>query len=158
MYKVSFLGNNITGGNDMENNINTLDELNKGCWMGMTALDYILEKVDEFSFKELLEKQYKEYQELSNRIDELHREYTDDDLHEASVMEKMMTWYGIQKDTILDDSVSKLADLLINGTNMGIIEGRKLLNNKTMDKKVHKVCSEYIKVQEKYIEKLKKFL
>ena len=73
-------------------------------------------------------------------------------------MEKMMTWYGIQKDTILDDSVSKLADLLINGTNMGIIEGRKLLNNKTMDKKVHKICSEYVKVQEKYIEKLKKFL
>ena len=69
-----------------------------------------------------------------------------------------MTWYGIQKDTILDDSVSKLADLLINGTNMGIIEGRKLLNNKTMDKKVHKLCNEYVKVQEKYIEKLKKFL
>ena len=63
----------------MENNINTLDELNKGCCMGMTALDYILEKVDEFEFKELLEKQYKEYQELSNRIDELYREYTNDD-------------------------------------------------------------------------------
>ncbi len=142
----------------MENNINTLDELNKGCCMGMTALDYILEKVDEFSFRELLEKQYKEYQELSNRIDELYREYTNDEIHETTAMEKMMTWYGIQKDTILDNSVSKLADLLINGTNMGIIEGRKLLNNKTMDKKVHKICGEYVKVQEKYIEKLKDFL
>lgn len=142
----------------MENNINTLDELNKGCCMGMTALDYILEKVSEYDFKELLENQYKEYQELSNRIDELYREYTNEQIHETSIVEKMMTWYGIQKDTILDDSVSKLADLLINGTNMGIIEGRKLLNNKTMDKKVHKLCSEYVKVQEKYIEKLKKFL
>jgi len=152
----------------MENNINTLDELNKGCYMGMTALDFIIEKVDEFSFKELIErkvmfkelieKQYKEYMELSNRIDELYREYTDEAIHEASVMDKVMTWYGIQKDTILDDSVSKIADLLINGTNMGIIEGRKLLNNKTMDKKVHKLCSEYVKVQEKYIERLKKFL
>jgi len=142
----------------MENNINTLDELNKGCYMGMTALDFIIEKVDEFSFKELIEKQYKEYMELSNRIDELYREYTDEAIHEASVMDKVMPWYGIQKDTILDDSVSKIADLLINGTNMGIIEGRKLLNNKTMDKKVHKLCSEYVKVQEKYIERLKKFL
>lgn len=142
----------------MENNINTLDELNKGCCMGMTALDYILEKVDEFEFKELLEKQYKEYDDISGRINELYREYTNDEIHETSAMEKVMTWYGIQKDTILDDSVSKLADLLINGTNMGIIEGRKLLNNKTMDKKVHKLCSEYIKMQEKYIEKLKEFL
>lgn len=142
----------------MENNINTLDELNKGCCMGMVALDYIMEKVEEFDFRDLLEKQYKEYQELSNRIDELHREYTEDEIHETSMMEKAMTWYGIQKDTILDDSVSKIADLLINGTNMGIIEGRKLLNNKTMDKKVHKICSEYVKMQEKYIEKLKEFL
>ena len=41
---------------------------------------------------------------------------------------------------------------------MGIIEGKKILNNKTLDKKVHKICSEYIKMQEAYIEKLKKYL
>ena len=57
-----------------------------------------------------------------------------------------------------DDSTSKLADLLINGTNMGIIEGRKLLNNKIMDKKVKKICEEYIKFQERYLEKLKEFV
>ena len=74
------------------------------------------------------------------------------------MMEKAMTWYGIQKDTFLDDSTSKLADLLINGTNMGIIEGRKLLNNKIMDKKVKKICEEYIKFQERYLEKLKEFV
>ena len=48
--------------------------------------------------------------------------------------------------------------MLINGTNMVIIEGRKLLNNKKMDKKVHKICEKYIKVQEKYVEKLKNYL
>lgn len=142
----------------MENDVNTLDELNKGCCMGMVALDYIQDKVDEYKFKELLEKQYKEYQDLSNRIDDLYRQYSDDDIHETSMMEKAMTWYGIQKDTLLDNSVSKIADLLIKGTNMGIIEGRKLLNNKTMEKDVHKLCEEYVKMQEKYIERLKKFL
>ena len=142
----------------MDNNINTLDELNKGCCMGIDALDFILSKVEEDKFKELLDKQLTEYQELSNKINELYREYTSSDIHETNLMEKAMTWYGIQKDTIMDNSVSKLADLLINGTNMGIIEGRKLLNNKTMDKKVHKICSKYVDMQEKYIEKLKEFL
>ena len=69
-----------------------------------------------------------------------------------------MTWYGIQKDTILDSGVSNLADLLIRGTTMGVIEGRKILNNKKMDKSVHKICSDYVKMQEDYIEKLKKCL
>lgn len=142
----------------MENNINVLDELNKGCCMGMDALDFIIPKVSEDTFKDLLEKQRLEYQDLSNRIDDLYRGYTEKDIHETNKMEKVMTWYGIQKDTVLDGSVSKLADLLIKGTDMGIIEGRRLLNNKTMDKKVHHICSEYVKMQEKYIEKLKDFL
>lgn len=142
----------------MENNINILDELNKGCCMGMDALDLIIPKVEENTFKDLLEKQRLEYQDLSNRIDDIYRTYTDKDIHETKKIEKIMTWYGIEKDTILDNSVSKLADLLIKGTNMGIIEGKRLLNNKTMDKKVHKICNEYVNMQEAYLEKLKEFL
>ena len=142
----------------MDNNINTLDELNKGCSMGIDAINYILSKVKEEKFSNLLEEQLKAYQDLSKKIDDLYHDYTTSDLHKTTVIEKAMTWYGIQMDTMMDNSVSKMADLLIRGTNMGIIEGKKLLNNKTMDKKVHKVCSEFIDVQEKYIEKLKSFL
>ena len=91
-------------------------------------------------------------------LDELYRTKSNKDVHEAGTMTKLMTWYGIQKDTILDNSTSKIADILINGTNMGIIEGRKLLNNKAMDKKTKKLVTEYIKMQERYIEKLKKYL
>jgi hypothetical protein len=142
----------------MNNNMNVLDEINKGCFMGIDALDIVIKKVEDPDFKKLLESQHEEYVELTNRIDELYRVYSDKEAHETDMMTKAMTWYGIQKDTILDDSVSKLADLLINGTNMGIIEGRKLINNKKMDKKVHKLCCDYTKMQENYIDKLKKFL
>jgi hypothetical protein len=45
-------------------------------------------------------------------------------------MNKVMTWYGIEMKTMFDKSNSKIAELLLQGTNMGIIEGRKLLNNK----------------------------
>ena len=57
-----------------------------------------------------------------------------------------------------DTSISKLSDLLINGTTMGIIEGRKILNHKKMDDSIHKICDRYVKFQEKYVEKLKKYL
>ena len=142
----------------MNNNMNVLDEINKGCFMGIDALDIVIKKVSDTSFKEVLEKQYEEYVSLTNRIDELYKEYSDKEAHETNMITKAMTWYGIEKDTMMDDSISKLADLLINGTNIGIIEGRKLLNNKKMDKKVHKLCCDYTKMQENYIEKLKKFL
>ena len=142
----------------MDNNINTLDELNKGCSMGIDALNIILDKTKEGKFKDLLNEQLIEYQDLSSRIFNLYKDYTSSEIHSTNMMTKMMTWYGIQKDTMIDDSISNLADLLIRGTNMGIVEGKKILNNKTLDKKVHKICKEYINMQEAYIEKLKKFL
>ena len=57
-----------------------------------------------------------------------------------------------------DDNESKIAELFIKGTNMGIIEGRKLLNNKDNDKKTHDLIQEYVDFQEEYVEKLKEFL
>lgn len=142
----------------MDNDKEVLEKLNKGCSMGMEAITTILEKVDDYDFRDLLEKEYQEYMDFSNRIDELYRDISDDNLKDIGIMPKMMSWYSIQKDTILDSSNSKLADLLVNGTNMGIIEGRKLINNKKLDKKVHKLCCNFVKMQEKYIEKLKKYL
>ena len=126
--------------------------------MGVDALNVILSKVDDNKFKDLLEKQKIEYKDLSDKISDLYEEYSDQEISHTNIMEKAMTWYGIEKDTITDSSISNLADLLIRGTNMGIIEGKKLLNNKTMDKKVHKICSEYVKMQELYLDKLKEYL
>ncbi len=142
----------------MDNNINVLDELYKGCSMGIDALNFIIPKTKEKRFQDLLEKQLTEYKDLADRIDILYKDYTSSDIHETNVVEKARTWYGVQMDTFLDTSVSKLADLLIQGTNMGIVEGKKILNHKTMDKKVHKICSEYVKMQEAYLNKLKEYL
>ena len=143
---------------NMDNNINILDELNKGCCMGIDSLNLIIPKIDESKFRNLLEKQLIEYKDLSTRITDLYKEYTDTDIHETNLMTKAMTWYGIEMDTMMDKSISNVADMFIKGTNMGIIEGKRLLNNKTMDKKVHKICKEYIKVQEAYLDKLKEYL
>ena len=141
-----------------ENNIKVLDEVNKGCAMGMDALKDILEKAEGKKFKETLEKHYEKYDKLSEKIRDLYDEYCESGPDETSKMEKTMTWYGIQMRTITDSSTSKLAELLMQGTNMGIIEGRKILNHKDVDKKVNNIVDEFVKMQEKNVEELKEFL
>ena len=69
-----------------------------------------------------------------------------------------MTWYGIEMKTMMDDTTSKLAELLMQGTNMGIIEGRRLLNNNDCDPEVRDILQEYVEMQEAAVENLKKFL
>ena len=69
-----------------------------------------------------------------------------------------MTWYGIEMKTFMDDSTSKIAELLLQGTNMGIIEGRRLLNHKGTPDEIHELVQEYVDMQEDAVEKLKTFL
>lgn len=69
-----------------------------------------------------------------------------------------MTFYGIEIQTLTDKSDSKIAELLLQGTNMGIIEGIKLLNNKEISKEVKDLIQEFVNMQENTIEYLKKYL
>lgn len=141
-----------------ENEINVLDELNKGACMGMDAIHFILDKVEDENFSQILNTQYRQYQEISNKICELYPEYSEKEPHETNSMNKAMTWYGIEMKTLTDKSNSKIAEILLQGTNMGIIEGRKLLNHKNTNDRVHSLVQTYVDMQEEAVEKLKQFL
>ena len=138
--------------------VDVLDELNKGACMGRDAIHFILDKVEDEDLKEELTVQYEKYKEISDKIRKLYPEYSEDEPHKTNAMNKMMTWYGIEMRTMNGDSTSKIAELLLEGTNMGIIEGRKLLNHKDTDKEVEKLIKEYVDMQEDAVEILKTFL
>ena len=143
----------------MKENINTLDELNKGACMGMDAIHFILDKVENEEFKESMEIQYNKYKDIYRRINKVYSKYNSEDTpHETNLMNKAMTWYGIEMKTLTDHSDSKIAELLLQGTNMGIIEGRKLLNNKEVDNEINSLIEEYVTMQEDSVENLKKYL
>ena len=141
-----------------ENNINILDELSKGCCMGSDAVKIILPKIDGKEFKEVASNLLEEYEDFLEKINKVYDKYSEKEPHETTPMNKAMTWYGIQMRTINDSSASKLAELLVQGLNMGIIEGKKLLNNKDGDKKVLNLIKEYVDMQERYVEEIKEFL
>ena len=141
-----------------KNEINVLDELNKGACMGKDAIHFILDKVEDDALKQELNRQYEKYNEISSRIEEIYPKYNDDKPHETSAMNKAMTWSGIEMKTLMDDSTSKIAELLLQGTNMGIIEGRRLLNHKGTNEEINSLVQEYVDMQEDAVEKLKAFL
>lgn len=141
-------------------NVKVLDEMNKGTTMGMNAIHYVSDKVGDDRFKKVLDVEYGKYKEISDRIENVYTQYTTEkEPHETSKMEKMMTWYGINMRTMTDQSNSKISELLMQGTNMGIIEGRRLLNNNpSMDTEVRQILNDFVVMQEDSVETLKKYL
>ena len=131
-------------------NLNVLDEINKGATMGMDAISFISQKVEDNQFKNILKTEYNKYKDISARVNKLYNNFaTNKEPHETNTMNKMMTWYGIQMKTMTDDTTSKLSELLMQGTNMGIIEGRRLINqNANVSSDVKNILHDFVTMQE----------
>ncbi len=144
----------------MENNENlkVLKELHTGAQMGIKAISYVSEKVEDDNFKKELSTQYNQYEDILNKVTDLYNEYGEVPTS-SNVKNDVMTWMGVQMNTINDKSTSKISEMLIQGTVMGIIEGRKILNhNPNVETNIKNTLNEFVQMQENSVTKLKEYL
>ena len=135
-----------------------LNEINKGIKMGMDSISTVSEKVQDDDLKKELKFQYDKYNEILNKVNDELDNYNDFP-KELNPMQKAMGWMSVQLNTIEDKSNSKISEIMLQGTNMGIIEGVKLLNhNPDTDENVKNILTEFIQFQENSVEQLKKYL
>lgn len=138
--------------------IEILKEINKDAKMGIDSITLVNEKVQDKKFRKLLDSQHNEYQNIFDRTQEL---LVQENEHKKDVpsMQKAMAWTGIQMNTMNDKSNSKLSELLIQGNDMGVIKGTKLLNESSFTTpEIENLLSDFVRLQEKNIDDLKKFL
>lgn len=135
-----------------------LNEIHKGVTMGMSSLEDVSKKASDSNFKDELTTQFTTYQTTLNKVNNEFAnigEIPDD----TPLNQKVMGWTGIQMNTITDTSNSKLSEILIQGYDMGVIKGFKLLNqNPEAGQNVKDILNGFIRLQENNINRLKKFL
>ncbi len=143
----------------MENNTQyILNEVNKGIKMGMDSISTISEKVQSQDLKNDLKFQYDKYNEILNQVNNELSKFGEFP-KELNPMQKAMGWMSIEWNTMNDKSDSKISEMMLQGTNMGIIEGVKLLNNNPdAPKQTKNILNDFIKFQENTVEQLKKYL
>ena len=138
--------------------IEILKEISKDSKMGMDSINMVGEKVQDEKFHKLLDEQHNEYQNIFDRTQEILKQHGET-IEDVPAMQKMMGWMGIQMNTINDKSNSQLSELLIQGNDMGIIKGHKLLNNNEFTTpEIENLLSDFVRLQEKNIDDLKKWL
>lgn len=139
-------------------NIEILNEVHKGAKMGMESIGTIADKTEDVNFKKVLTSQYKEYKKIYDNSEILLAKH-DGTPEDIPPMQNVMTWIGIQMNTLTDTSNNKLADLMIQGINMGIIKGNEILNHeKDMPNETKKLVTDYVALQERNLDEMKKWL
>ena len=142
----------------MDKNVEALKEIYKGVTMGMDSIEYLQDKTQTDELSNYLKHEYSMYNNVLDKVKDAFSNY-DVKPNDNSFATKAMLWYGIQTNTIKDKSDSKISELLMQGTNMGIIEGRRILNaHDDLDTDVKKLINDFVSYQEESVEKLKKFL
>ena len=143
---------------DNNPNLKVLKELHKGAQMGINALSYVSDKVTDDEFKRELSTQYNQYEDILTRVTDLYNDYGEVPAN-SNFKDDMMTWMGVQMNTINDKTPSKLSELLIQGNTMGIIEGRRLINNNpAVEASIKQTLNDFVTLQENTVTKLKEYL
>lgn len=142
----------------MDNPQYILNEINKGIKMGMDSISNITDKVQDSELKDLLLFEYDRYNSILNRVNSELKNY-DDIPKEVPPMQKVMGYMDVEFSTLTDKSNSKIAEMMLKGTNMGIIEGIRLKNrNPEMAPTIKNILDDFIAFQENNVEDLKKYL
>lgn len=139
-----------------------LEKLYKSVKMGADTIVSLLPKIDaeDAKFKSDLTMQMSGYESFATRINSLLREDGEDG-KEDSMMSKMSAKIGTTMNTLMDSSVSHIADMIIQGSTMGITDTIKIMReyeNTTASEASLTLARDIVKFEEDNIERMKAYL
>lgn len=133
-------------------------EIQRNTQMAMKAIDTISDKVYDDKLAMQISRQSIKYSELYN---EASRQLVSAkaEAYRGSYVEDMMLKTGIHYNTLLNTSTSHIAELMIKGSNNGILEMEKVLNhNEEAGERPTALAKQLIELEEKSITRLKEYL
>lgn len=141
-----------------KDNEELLDYVYQNAEMGVNSISKLMEIVDDSEFMHQLDTQKNEYTAMKNDAEKQlsERGMTEDDL---SAFDRARTYIMINMQTIKDKSVSHIAQMLMQGSTMGIVQAiRKLREYTQVDEPVKNLMQKLLEMEERNFEQLKKYI
>lgn len=115
---------------EFNNETALLQEIYQGAVMGTEAIRLLLPKVENPRFRSDLQTQNGQYQQTATQAEEQLKALGSCP-KEPDSCQRSMLWASVQGQTVCNKETSHLAELMIQGSNMGIINLTKVLNSYT---------------------------
>ena len=141
-----------------QDTIKLLRECDAGIQMGVDSIDDVLNRVKSEKMREFLSQCKKEHQELDAEVQELLEKYRDDG-KDPNPVAKGMSWMKTTMKMAMDDSDATIADLMVDGCDMGVKSLSRYLNQYEAADEVSKdICKRLIKLEEKLGKQMRAYL
>ena len=140
--------------------VEILDELSKSCQLAMSNISFLSTKAIQKNIKKELVSIYSGYTDILSQINK-NFESLGEIPSNVSPNLKMFGLCSINLNTKIDKSSSHIAEIMIQGLNMGITKCQKLLNSSNstiIREQTLNLVQQFLNFQEQSIQKLKAFL
>lgn len=135
-----------------------INDIYKNAHLALQSISDLLPAVSDEEIKNELKEEYEGYEKIIGEISSYMAEKGVEP-KDVNVFKKAMMWGSIKMKTIAGASRNQVADMMINGTVMGINELTAMKNEKeNYDEDVAKFIEKLLSLEEDYQERLKKFL
>lgn len=137
-----------------------LDKIYKNMKMGSDSMVNLMPKVEDAEFKKLMTAQLDGYEKFASQARERLIEVGGEP-KEENIMTKMWASVGMKMNTMIDSTSSHLAEMIVEGSTMGMTDTIKVLReyeNTDVSESAMKLAKDIIKFEEKNIEIMKKHL
>ena len=136
-----------------------LAEIYRNAQLALESIADITPQVEDQEIKEELARQHEIYEQFSARAQVLAKDMGLE-LKEPNFMKKAMMWSSIKMSTIADNSRAHIADMMVQGTVMGITALRTTASELPIDgnEKIIELLNEFIQVEEDLEKKWKEYL
>ena len=136
-----------------------LAEIYRNAHLALESIADISPQVEDQEIKEELSRQHEIYEQFAARAAMLARDMGLE-LKEPNVMKKVMMWGSIKMSTLTDNSRSHIAEMMVQGTVMGITVLRTTASELPVDgnDKIMQLLNEFIQVEEDLEKKWKEYL
>ena len=142
----------------MNGNTEMLNFIYQNSEMGVNTLGQIVELVKEPGFKRQLTSQLAEYEKINTEAKEMLNKHGCEEKGINS-FDKIKTYLMINIQTLTDKSASHISEMLIIGSNMGVIDAVKNIHKYLeAEKDIVKLMQRLLKFEQENIKQLTEFL
>ena len=150
--------NSTYDSNSFQLDLAVLNEISKIAKMGMDSISYLASKVTDKEMRKVLVAMYSQYGNTQSQINK-HFEKYGEIPDSTPLRDKMMSFAGVQFNTLKDRSNSHIAEIMIQGTLMGVIQCQRILNcDLDVQKSTTDLVKDFNKFQRENIDKLNAYL
>lgn len=142
----------------MNGNVEMLNYIYQNSQMGQDTINHLMDIVKDDEFNKHLQSQFKEYKKIFDSA-EKKMEQTGSETKGINPLSKVSASVMINMKTLKDKSSSHISEMLIKGSNMGIIDITKNLKTYSdAEQDVLDLGNKLLEIEQRNIEQLKKFL